>query len=737
MMMWILPISAVLIGLALGLAFSQPTQRGRRALLAAGPTLWLLGVTLVLPRLVQLLHPQFGGGPQKWIVAAINMVLPEPWRVVLHPYDAAVIEHVGVCLAVLVLLPVVCLVFRIWPPKPSRPLPLALPTSLVLGLVTLLLPFVLHRALHGQVFVPGLEFLAPAPVLALLVGLRLHAAWPAIHSAQSTRAFIEEKTELPDIRQAWIRADVLQADSEPQLRLPSADAPSTVPAAASLAVQRAWAASGAQGSPPGALSELLERGETRTLLVGDLPPHTEDALLDAFFVHHAGVGGARILALVDDPAATCARVQAALERAHTWEPGALTVGAAALTEALARQQAPVIAFLALRELDASLVHLAERDGAQWAKSLDWLVLHHPHEGAPLAVTHTAFALKRWALATASSPSPSVLATGPDTPAMLAFLDAVVPGVNVTRCTPRLPEPGPVVIWPAHTQRSSSADPWTARAAHAAAELGVTVQLYDRRLDTLAHQHADVKRVNAVDVSGPASVASLPAHALTRAWRAAHHRLPDTDVPTHSALWHVQPSPLGHFLATPGRLAALHARRELPVPKPVVGTRNRFLRLAHLRAALEDGQTDELSLRRAFGDDVVDFAMNEVEPTGRWLARVRAGSLERAPVLRGPRGVDAPEPGREALTAQRVRIVDDRSGDVLAEVDALLASTRYHPKRVFEVGGRRYRVPLHAMDVKRGQLRVVPADPRDSVTLPLLRVSLEPLQTQVDKVTRTQ
>lgn len=737
LLLWGLPLVGLGLGLALALAVSRPEGRLGRALHGAGPVLAVVAIVLLLPRLIQILHPEFGGGPQRWVPSTINAVLPDTLDLALHPYDTAVAEHIGLALLMSLTWPLVSFIQRFVSPRVSQPLPLAWPAAVVLAAVGLFLPYALHHAMAWPVYVLGLEWIAATPIAALLLALRLHASWPA--DRQTTRAPTADarEKEVPDVRRAWIAAGVLDAEASPQVRLPGPDEITAAEEPPSEAVQRAWAASGQVNGPPGALQELLGSDDVRTLLVGDLPPHAEIALLDAFYAHLVGVEGHRILALVADPEAAKRRIEATLDRVHTWMPGAITAGGPALAEALSRKQTPTIAFATLADLDATLVPLASRTGRDWAASLTWMVLQHPERGEPLAVTHTAFALKRWSLATGGMPATSVLATGADTTAMLAFLDTVLPGREVRRCPIRLPAPGPVTIWPAHTERTSAADPWSARAAHAAGALGVDVQLYDPDLDRLAHQHPTVHRVDEVDVHGSASVARLSGHQLSQAWRAAHFRLPDPDAPAHEALWHVRPTPLGHFLATPGRLAALHERRELPVPKPVIGTRNRFLRLAHLRAALEDGHADERSLRRAFGDDVVDYVLGEVEPTGRWVARVRNGAVERAPVLRGPRGVDAPEPGRQALTAQRIQIVEERSGTALGEVDELVVATRFHPKRVFEIDGRRYRVPLHALDAKRRQLRVVPADPRDAVTRPILRMQIEPVRTRVDMVTRRQ
>lgn len=735
--LWGFMLAPVAVGVFFAWLAAPVGDRLRRALMAAGPALGMIGVLLVLPRLVQLLHPDFGGGPQRWILSTAQMLFPaivpdQP----LHPYDTAVIEHVCMSMAVMVALPIASLLFRLVSPRARGPLPLALTTACVTGFVALLLPFLSYHALVDSSVVVGLEWFAAAPLAALLLTLRSLATWPPTHSASRSRGDASQASPAPDIRAAWIRAEVLDPDASPWFSLSEPSPPTRD--TAELRASRAWAAAGAHGPPPGALDRLMEPSDPAVWLVGDLPPHAERALVDAFLVDRAGVAGARILALVEDPEDAARRVRLALERAHTWSPGAITAGAPALEEALVRDRVPVIAFISLDELASRVVPLIARGGGAWGSSLRWMVLMQPQRGTPRHVTHTAFALRRWRLAVPATRLPSILATGPDTTSTRGFLESLFPGREVRSCPWQARARGQVQVWPASTSRHSPADPWSGRAGAAAAALGIDVDVFDASLDHLATPDEQVHRREHPDVHGHASVARLPAELLPMAWRQARNRLPDAEAVVHHALWHVPTSPLGQFLSEPGRLESLHGRGELPVPRPVVGTRNRFLRLAHLRAALEDGHADETALRQTFGDDVVDFALAEVEPTGIHVARVGPdGQVVRAPVLRGPHGVDAPEPGREALTARRVRLVEDATGAVLGEVDRQVVATHYHPKRVFWRHGRRFRVPLHALDSARGQVRVVSADPRDGITRPLLHVLIEPREIIVDPVSRAQ
>ncbi|MFT7519197.1 MAG: hypothetical protein ACI9MC_001337 [Kiritimatiellia bacterium] len=739
-----LPVMAAALLLTWAAAGKGTGSRLRRALFAFGPAALAAPVVSLLLRVVQIVHPDIGRSVQVWLLAWIPDALLQQTNVVLpdfaHPYDAALLVSLVSAVLVFFAAPLTAIIRRPRPEAPpalNGPIPYSLIVSAGLIIAVIATPWVLHRAMGAHVEWLILEWIAMAPVTALCLAVRLHAMVPP-PKARADRALAPApRAEPPDVRAAWIAAGVLNPDAKPLFQVPQnigGPSPSDAPTSRS---QAAWQAVEGPGQPPGALDTLLDARETATWLVGDLPLQTEAALVDAFLADAVGTRGVRALAVVPDPSAFAERHAAALTRVHTWTPGHVAVGAAQLREALARHRLPALTLVTPEELATDLLELVGRDGKTWAHSLDWLVLHRPDAGGPMQVTHTAFTLRRWALATDLGQITSVLATGADTPAVLSLLEGLFAGRPTRRCPLRPRERGPATVWPAALERSSNADPWAARACRATTALRVPTWLTDTEghLDHLAHQDPLLTVDGDLDMPGLASAALLTVPSLPLAWRMAQNRLPQAD--PHHALWHVDESPVSRFLLHPGRMAAFHERRELPVPRPVVGTHNRFLRLAHLRAAIDDGYADEISLRRTFGDDVVDFALRDVERTTSWLTHVEAGKIVRSPMLRGPPGVRAPEPDRHTITPSVVQIVDDATGNVITRVDARLAITRYHPKRVFAVAGRRYRVPLHALDAKRRQLRVVPADPRDPLTRPVLQYELSSRQTIVDRVVRQQ
>jgi hypothetical protein len=80
-----------------------------------------------------------------------------------------------------------------------------------------------------------------------------------------------------------------------------------------------------------------------------------------------------------------------------------------------------------------------------------------------------------------------------------------------------------------------------------------------------------------------------------------------------------------------------------------------------------------------------------------------------------------EPLRGTVTGDVVRIVDSHGGRLLAEVDRLVAETRFYPRRVFAIREQRYEVPLHAFDPKRGEICVELA-PERPLTQPILELA---------------
>ena len=133
------------------------------------------------------------------------------------------------------------------------------------------------------------------------------------------------------MRRAWIAAGVLDADATPQIELPDGERTTPPHQAPTTAARRAWHASGRAGEPPAALDTLFAADEVCTWLVGDLPPHAESAVTDAFLADRVGTGGHRVLAIVPDPEAAAQRLRDALDRVHTWTPGHIVAGSPALS----------------------------------------------------------------------------------------------------------------------------------------------------------------------------------------------------------------------------------------------------------------------------------------------------------------------------------------------------------------------------------------------------------------------
>ena len=281
--MWGLVLPALGAGLAFAWLASPKPDRLRRACLAAGPALLVVLALLVLPRLVQLLHPDFGGGPQRWLHSVVEVFLGDQLSLrPLHAYDTAVLEHGLLSVLMILVLPVFALLHRIRPPRDKPALPLAWPTATVLGFFGLFVPFLIHRALVEATLVPGLELVAAGSVAGLLLAIRAVGAWLPLHSGTREISDREVRRSTPDVRQAWIRAGVLDPEAQPRFLLPDTGTPTQDVVPQSPRAARAWAAAGAHGSPPVALDRLLDDGDVATWLVGDLPPHTERALLDAF-----------------------------------------------------------------------------------------------------------------------------------------------------------------------------------------------------------------------------------------------------------------------------------------------------------------------------------------------------------------------------------------------------------------------------------------------------------------------
>lgn len=733
---WTVPFMVVVVAWLLSLVAvgRGPGSRLQRSLFGMGPAAVAIFAVLLVLRFVAWIDG-WGDGPQHWLMAWIPpWIRAIPVGAWAHPYDVVLTMTwiaSGVVFFSAPLSVVVSPPSARHPPRLNGPIPGGVVVTAVLALAALALPWLLFHAysVDSDAWLL-LDLVGVAPILALVVGLRVQARVPLEPPKIATPVAAPRQIAPPDIGLLWAEAGLVDSGAVVAWDRPPAG-PRTPP---SPRAQAAWGATGAPGEPPGALDTLLIEAATpgRSWLVGDLPADTAVTLFSAILADTIGAQGLRVLAIVPDPDDLAGRLRDALERAHMWEPGFVAVGPEALREALARRRLPACVLVTPNSLSEQLIRLVGWEGRRWAASLGLVLVHRPDAGSAIDVTHLAFTFKRWHLATGALFQPSVIATAPDTPANLAHLERLFPGRTPRRCPLAPRSSSEVKVLRARVGKQPEADPWVARAARVVIEAGEQAAV----LDPTGHWddlHLDGVPVHRdLDLRARATAADLGAERLAELYRAAPRRLPDGP---HWSLWHVRPSPTARFLLVPGRLNTLTRRRELPVPSPVVGDRNRFLRTAHTLAALHEGLPDELSLRRAFGEDVVDYALRQCERTGAFRSRLEGAEVVRSPIIRPPSGQSWEDPHRTTVTPRAVAVVDDRSGHVLAHVDERLAATRYFPKRVFAVGHRLYRVPLHALDTKRSQIRVEHASSTDRLNKPLMRFGLEVRRLLVDRVTR--
>ncbi|MCB9667946.1 MAG: hypothetical protein H6736_02190 [Alphaproteobacteria bacterium] len=721
-------VGALLVTVALRSGRGSPLQR---SFFAFGPAAFAPAIFFVFLRLVQLVEPAFGPGPQHWLIGW----LPGHANDFVHPYDTLVAVHLFSAGVTAVFAVLVALLF---PPNPSRRWTPALPgrtvAAVLLGGCALLVPFLAWRVYTVDADTARLlEWVGLLPVFMVAVALRAQAVLPPPPPPVVRVEADAPPAPVPDFRKAWVSAGLLKDDAKPLRRIAARETGD----AAGERAQRAWVAIDAPGSAPGSLDTLLDRLPTsRDLFVlGDVPAEAEHALLTALFADLVGSGGLRVLVVHPRPQSLVDGLSAALVRARTWDSGAFVCGADALQEAIAGHQLPAFTAVTVDDFASRLIRMVALEGRGWARGLDLVVVHRPDLGTPIEVTHTAFAFRRWHLAVRTWVRPPALVTVPDTPAHRAFAERLFPGRDVHRVRYEPRTVGESVAWPGHEPHPDAAVPWLARAAEVVTALGHEVGAIDpsgRWSRDVVPRGATLRREPSWQHH--ASVADFAPGDLVEAAGSIGNRLPAPS--THVSLWALPHDPVARFLH-PGRLDALTREGRLPRPAPVVGTRNRFLRLAHLDVALREAATDELSLRAAFGDDLVDFRLRTTsDPASRSTSHSawrEHGEIVRSPHLRG--SATSARPRTHTVTSDTVEVVEDRTGEVLAEVDARTASTRFYPKRVFSVGDRQFVVPMHAFDSGRRKLRVELASERDRVTRPVMSFELEVRRVTVERVTR--
>ncbi|MBN2797806.1 MAG: DUF1998 domain-containing protein [Deltaproteobacteria bacterium] len=727
---WTLPFLGLLLGAMLSYVAvgSGRGSRLARSLFSMGHAALSLGALFTALRLLAWIDG-WGDGPQRWAFGWVTFFWPEAEGLWLHPYDTLFLVSAGASLAVMVVAPLASVVdppSPAHPPRLNAPVPGSTWASLALAAGALALPLLFfHGAAEDVDSWRLLDLLGLAPALALTVALRLHAHIPLPAAAVMAEVAAPWPVRRPDLGARWIQSGV--AEATPLLTLPSTLPPSGSPEGW---VQGLWDAAGGVGPAPAALERLTAPAlPPLARLLGDVPMDTEGALFTAAALHAVLVRRERVLAVVPDPDALAELLLAGLGRSSSWSPGVITTSADALREAIARRRLPVAVFVSPSDLSERLIRLLNAEGREWLLGLGLILVHRPDLGTPIQVSHTAFTFARWHLSTAHLALPQVIATGPDTPEAIAHLAELFPGRAPRPCElgPRVQALPTVLRVTAGAARG--AEPWVSLAAREAAALGQGSVILDPvgRWSEL-HLRA-VPRTPHLRPTGGASLAELAPGHLAEAWRSLGNRLPDGP---HWSLWSLPASPASSFLLAPQRLEQLAEARALPVPAPVVGRRNRFLRVAHTQAALHEGPPDELSLRRVFGEEVVDFVLLRAERGEAHRARLEGREVVRSPLVRATQQWE--DPHRRTVTPRAVAVVSDQLGTVLDEVDEDIASTRYYPTRVFASEGRLYQVPLHALDAKRSQIRVQSASPGLAPTKPRVEFALDDLQPLVDPVT---
>lgn len=752
---WITGFGLLLIAFGAALWITDLLRpRGRalveRTLFAFGPAAFAPLIFFAGLRVLQRIEPDLGDGPQHWLFGWV----PGFGQAFVHPYDTVVSVHIvsAALVAAIALGTALAL-----PPQqgraPASPIPGRLGASVLLAAVALLVPFLAFRVyVRDDDAARLLDLVGMAPAVATAVALRLWAWLPPPPPRARTLEAAPDLRPTIDAREAWVGAGLLRSDAASLL--------STTPAVrSSQAGPRAlaaWTAIRAEGAPPEALDTLLEQlpwrtarasgeksgaadagamGPARIFCLGSIPRDGEDFLLAAVLTDLVGVHGMRVLVVHPDPEGLVARVRSALVHARTWSPGTLVVGPDALQEQLAGKRAPALAAMRMAPFAQDFVRLASGPARSWVAGLDLIVMHRPDLGTPVEVTHTTFACARWDLATRRTNRPPVLLTLPESGALDAFAERLFPGRGTVRVRYGARSAGATRVWPGIEPDGTAPLPWLARASRAITDREAPVLVLDpagRWSRDVLPAEARLEREPRWDEA--ASVAELRPAGLVDAVATLPNRLPVPEA--HDSLWRIPDEPVARFLH-PARLDELTRSGRLPRAVPLVGTRNRYLRLAHLDLALREALNDEHSLRSAFGDDLVDFRLQGAESVAR--EQTASAWREHGRVVRSHHLSSTAPIGAVlhagTVTGDVVEVVDARSNEVLERVDARLAPTRFYPKRVFSLGERRYRVPMHAYDEKRRKLAVQLAAGRDHVTRPICSFSLTVERPTVDRVTR--
>lgn len=596
----------------------------------------------------------------------------------------------------------------------------------------------LEGAGRGAVLLDALGFL-PVACVALALWARAHYEPEEAARPQQPQAPLPPRAAV-DVPGVWRQVGALANDARPLFSTPGGALQPTPGLSAEL-----WWLAGAAGPSPGALDEAarLFQAPFQAQLVGDLPDPTERVLLTAMILRAVLLEGVPVLVITEDTrrdidGTTRSQlrdaVEAAVRASGAWSCGPLVVGERELREAIAGRRFPAVAFLDVGDLSSQGIRAFARstseDGALWARSVGLVVVPQVDRGSGLAVTHRMHTLRRLGLSLRAAGSRwSVLATGFGGIATRSLLEQIFPGFSV-REVPFAPRASAqVLVWTvADGFAQAPGAPWVRRATEPLIRAGLQISVGDPMgsfdLRGLEAEVGKVSLVRDVALGGDASASKFDDTWLLASFRAMPNRIPTADGLPHHALWGIETNPVVRFLLRSGSLAALAQQGRVPAPRPMVGYGNRLLARAHLNAALREGEQDIESLSGIFGRSLVEQIIGEGYQPERHVVRAIPShdGLRRvglAPAFTS----ETSNPLRNTVTETVVKVVNRHGGRHLADVDRVVAETRFYPGRVFVAGTERFEVPLHAFDAKRGEIQVEAVDEGRPLTLPILALDV--------------
>ena len=542
------------------------------------------------------------------------------------------------------------------------------------------------------------DLLAVVPLLA--IGLALYLLAPLVPEV--------EPLQTPTIEaQPTAHPSPSYPDPEPVLRragllrvaAPDFDSRSTTSIPATDPAGRIWIASGGDGSSPDAIAAVLDRVGTPSpgLLVGDLAIETERAFVVALLALASAERAMRALVICADAESVTSSVLRVLEELGVPRPGRCVARLGALKDALARGETPALVCLGLGEFSGDALQLLGTQPLPWLSGVDLVVIVRGDRLPPIESTHIAFTLRRLAIAVETNgAAPLWIAIGEGSLGARRFIEqAVGRSFEVLRFGARATAATRVFLRRGQIETiAREAEAW----GRALTQAHVEVHIEDA-IGALGERAVDVagdrrRAAHRPGYQGRCALALLDDRHLAGLFRSRGqlaHRIGDG---RHFGVWWVKDSPLARFLVERGTLAALERDDLLPSPRPLAGTRNRYVAAWHLEAALHEGRPDEAALRRAFGDPAVDdllAARADVRFEGeRARFTLPTRTIERTRILTRP-GARATAERRETVTQNVVEVRGQHNGELLRQVDQRVAQTRFYPHRVFHARGSVYRV----------------------------------------------